>query len=413
MASFYCALSFLLYSTVACEHLFHVPGMSDDVLIQLKHRKSSAMQAVTSECCTSCGGQPFCSPQSGNCYDSKTKDYYATCAAEPVNGDCCSKCGGAQPFCSPESGSCYASKSKDYYQGCTTTTTTSPPAPPSGSIRVMSYNLMGWNSFNVAKWRGTNVMRKIQTYGPSVVGHQEVETGGGHGSDVVSKQIESGTGLSGGAGGGQYFDNSVVEPSETGHYKLHGGYWMSMTKYKIKASGQAFLFFNTHWAHGHGTSQAETIAREVKKERERFGNLPTVLVGDTNQFCNGFDSSAWQYLLGQKGSSPITFVDAIPNDQGKSFTDWRNPNCRVDIIFLSKGDWSVQQSSIDRVGMGENGEASDHAALMAEITPLAEPVNGDCCSQCGGAQPFCSPQSGSCYASKSKDYYQDCSPTPI
>lgn len=343
-------------------------GMSEDVLIQLKSRKSFAMHAA-GDCCKTCGDKSFCSPQSGSCYDWKAKEYYATCGATPIVSDCCSNCGGASLFCSPGSGTCYASKAKDYYQSCTTTTTTPPPAPPSGSVRVMSYNLFGWNAFNANKRRGVNVMRKIQTYGPSVVGHQEVETGGGRGSDVVSKQIEAGTGLSGGVGGGQYFDNSVVEASETGNYKLHGGYWMSMTKYKIKSSGKEFLFFNSHWAHGYGMPQAETVAREIKKERERFGNLPTVLVGDTNQFCNGFDSSAWQYLLGQKGSSPITFVDAISDDKGKSFTDYRNPNCRVDLIFLSQGDWDVQVSSIDRDGMGENGDASDHAALMAEITP--------------------------------------------
>jgi len=30
-------------------------------------------------CCTKCGGRAYCSPGSGNCYDSKSKDYYEAC----------------------------------------------------------------------------------------------------------------------------------------------------------------------------------------------------------------------------------------------------------------------------------------------------------------------------------------------
>merc|ERR1711953_737355 len=78
-------------------------------------------------CCSKCAGEPFCSPKSGNCYQSKNNDYYESCeradSAALVGSDptpkrsCCSKCAG-EPFCSPKSGNCYQSKNNDYYESC-------------------------------------------------------------------------------------------------------------------------------------------------------------------------------------------------------------------------------------------------------------------------------------------------------
>lgn len=70
------------------------------------------------------------------------------------------------------------------------------------------------------------------------------------------------------------------------------------------------------------------------------------------------------------GNSPVKFVDAIADDSGKSFTDHRNPDCRVDFILASEDQWELVESYIDREGMGEHGTASDHAALMAELVPV-------------------------------------------
>merc|ERR1712048_98343 len=60
------------------------------------------------DCCGSCEGRAFCSPQSGSCYDTKAKDYYEKCFA---HDDCCSSCGGLG-FCSPLSGNCFSRKRK-------------------------------------------------------------------------------------------------------------------------------------------------------------------------------------------------------------------------------------------------------------------------------------------------------------
>lgn len=84
-------------------------------------------RAVAAEsCCVNCEGKPFCSPDSGNCYRRKRKDYYESC---PVPS-CCAHCDG-EPFCSPRSKACYSSKRKQYYESCSSGVEPGPsPSPP-------------------------------------------------------------------------------------------------------------------------------------------------------------------------------------------------------------------------------------------------------------------------------------------
>merc|ERR1712050_490257 len=74
-----------------------------------------------------------------------------------------------------------------------------------------------------------------------------------------------------------------------------------------------------------------------------------------------------KYLKGEEGESPVTFVDAIAQDRGSSY----DGGCRIDFILASKDQWLRVNSFIDRDGMGVHGSASDHAALMAELVPVA------------------------------------------
>eukprot|EP00929_Paragymnodinium_shiwhaense_P055891 TRINITY_DN2797_c0_g1_i2.p1 TRINITY_DN2797_c0_g1~~TRINITY_DN2797_c0_g1_i2.p1 ORF type:complete len:842 (-),score=117.31 TRINITY_DN2797_c0_g1_i2:414-2939(-) len=107
----------------------------EQLLIQLSHLSAKMGELVSqnrSSCCSGCAGKPYCSPNSGSCYSSKAKDYYASCS-------CCGKCEGSA-FCSPVSGSCYDSKKRNYYQECTGVSTTAPatttgsaPSPVPGS----------------------------------------------------------------------------------------------------------------------------------------------------------------------------------------------------------------------------------------------------------------------------------------
>merc|ERR1711879_258738 len=164
---------------------------------------------------------------------------------------------------------------------------------------------------------------------------------------------------------GQFFNSNVLEKLETSWVALVKGYWMSMTRFRHIKTGVEILFFNSHWKHGYGMEQAEIVANFIHEQRTNYNSEPALLVGDTNQFCKGHDSEAWKYLLGT--SSPEQFEDVIEHDKEKSFSVSNNPDCRVDLIFASKGDWIVRQSDIDRDGMGSSGTASDHAPLMAEL----------------------------------------------
>eukprot|EP00929_Paragymnodinium_shiwhaense_P036675 TRINITY_DN1961_c0_g1_i1.p1 TRINITY_DN1961_c0_g1~~TRINITY_DN1961_c0_g1_i1.p1 ORF type:complete len:419 (+),score=77.15 TRINITY_DN1961_c0_g1_i1:78-1334(+) len=184
------------------------PTGSDHVMLQvaadarLRLQRSAAHAAATrgADCCSKCGGSGYCSPESWNCYETKAKDYYLTCASAS-NEDCCSKCSDSA-HCSPFSGQCYDTKRKDYYLTCkeTTTTTTTPcvgdnceigwptggemksqglwceiPTPPEGwsalktcqtgpnkqRIKVLSYNLFWWNLFERRRGENGRAGRKI------------------------------------------------------------------------------------------------------------------------------------------------------------------------------------------------------------------------------------------------------------
>merc|ERR1712187_356497 len=144
------------------------------------------------------------------------------------------------------------------------------------------------------------------------------------------------------------------------------------------------------------------IANRIHEERQKYNPpLPAILVGDTNQFCMAAEMEAIKYLKGEEGNSPVTFTDAIAQDKGSSY----DGGCRIDFILASKGDWARVDSSIDREGMGVNGQASDHAALMAELVPLGEPpaptpvppptppttaLPPQCCAGCP-TRAYCSP----------------------
>merc|ERR1712151_1112669 len=218
-----------------------------------------------------------------------------------------------------------------------------------------------------------NILEKVKNFQPAVLGAQEVETGGGKGGSYVSEKIISATGLSAGAGLNQFFDATVVEALEHKFIiPLVRGYWMSMTRFKHKATNVEFLFFNSHWKHGYGYDQKKIIAKAIQKEREKYSSPPpTILVGDTNQFCMAADMEAIKYLKGEEDDSPVTFVDAIAQDKGSSY----DGGCRIDFILATAGQWQLVQSYIDREGMGVNGQASDHAALMAELVPIAGAVS--------------------------------------
>merc|ERR1711881_617931 len=104
----------------------------DDQIMEVDYVRVYCLDGTTTcpdvppkrSCCSKCSGEPFCSPKSGNCYDTKKNDYYESCGGDdsaavadsnapassptqtPVPA-CCRKCGDS-PWCSPGSGACYS-----------------------------------------------------------------------------------------------------------------------------------------------------------------------------------------------------------------------------------------------------------------------------------------------------------------
>merc|ERR1712039_495875 len=105
---------------------------------------SEALQKLRKKGCGSCAGSPWCSPGSGSCYQSQNKPYYERCPIHPTPAppltpapppttaplpDCCGKCGG-RPWCSPGSGNCYSAQNKPYYKSCRIGPTPAPSPTP-------------------------------------------------------------------------------------------------------------------------------------------------------------------------------------------------------------------------------------------------------------------------------------------
>merc|ERR1712176_1215724 len=391
---------------------------------------SEALQKLRKKCCGNCAGSPWCSPGSGSCYQSQNKPYYESCPVDPTPAPpptpapsptpapvpaCCGNCAGT-PWSSPGSGNCYSAQTKTYYESCPVDPTPAPPPiDPSScnpvniqrrrrnadmcacrrrssatrgltcsgnvmsqdesyvpsservSIRFMSYNVMGWAGCNSRPDRGANIFEKIYNWDPAVLGAQEVETGGGRGWDACASKISAGANMTTG-GGSQFFNPDVVEKHESKEREiLKGkGYWISLTRYQHKRTQSYFLFFNSHWRHGYGNEQAREVAKFIDEQRNKYNSEPTILVGDTNQFCRAYDLFAYRYLTGKEGSSPVIFSDVHPDDRARSFGN--GGDCRADFILASEGQWSVNSAEIDRDGMGQSGWASDHAALKADLS---------------------------------------------
>lgn len=157
---------------------------------------NSSRQLSSVSCCDSCSGRAFCSPNSGNCYDAKSKDYYSNCtlaaleetlasvsareetSPAPQVPQCCADCVGKLSFFSPLSGNCHKAKSKDYYQACPEVRASAVKSDckvggndwcaatvPNASfslkrclnkgmrIKALTYNLFWWNLFGL---RGGN-----------------------------------------------------------------------------------------------------------------------------------------------------------------------------------------------------------------------------------------------------------------
>ena len=105
------------------------------------------------------------------------------------------------------------------YCGDPPTTTTSDPNGEHDSMRVMSYNLYGWNALVQNPWKAENVYKAIRSVNPDILGAQECE---GREHDVAAN-IGSDYAVAGAASAGHsiIYRTSVLTFEDSGNTQLN------------------------------------------------------------------------------------------------------------------------------------------------------------------------------------------------
>jgi len=347
-------------------------NFNDDQVMQIDYVRVFCLDGSTNcktekiTCCDKCPGQKYCSPKSGNCYGEKKSDYYDTCVvtddAEPAvetapgdssgDGECCSSCGGAHPFCSTVSGECYDSKRKDYYQSCTTTTTTPCVGPQCKTIKIMSYNTEYKNYDSMMH----GYAAKIRGVAPAIVGLQECQNRDGL------------AGLSGytankdtGSQNYMLFDPSKVTFVSGGKLRIPRDNFAErfITWGQFRLGDAVIWFFNTHLPHNHNEAASSRthakIAKMFLEKRKELGaeNAPTVVVGDMNSHASNFnkvDGGGFESNLQANG---FTWAYTARGNPGHG---------SIDHILYSTPHWT--HSDCKDSGTG----GSDHTSITCDLT---------------------------------------------
>ena len=134
---------------------------------------------------------------------------------------------------------------------------------------------------------------------------------------------------------------------------------------KNKNTGKIFAHFNTHLDHVSTEAQnlgGNLIAEKAEKMKEKYGEIPTIVTGDFNQYPDGLAVKA----LKDKG-----FVNAYDiSENGKmnaTYHGWGKilEDKPIDYIFADKGltvkNYTVHDEKWD------NSYVSDHFMITAEI----------------------------------------------
>jgi len=223
-----------------------------------------------------------------------------------------------------------------------------------GTVLAMSYNTeyTGYNDGRVPAFGA-----KILDVNPDVVGVQECQ-------DPYALASASGYSLLSGTGPQNYilYNADRVEALDSGWMDIPRDNYAQRTitwgKFRIRATGSEFWFFNTHLPHnGNAASDSNTharIGRSLVAKRNDLGgaNTPTIVVGDCNPFASsGASEGSFESNLAANGIPKVYEGTGISGGYGG-----------LDKIFASDGDWTTLGAS-DR-GTG----SSDHPAIAAELS---------------------------------------------
>merc|ERR1719431_902680 len=242
--------------------------------------------------------------------------------------------------------------------------TTANPGGELDSIRVMSYNLYGWNALQQNPWKAENIYKAIRATNPDLLGTQEIENL----AAMVASNIGDDYMVAGGAGSAGHailYRSSVFSLDGTGVAPLFeedqwGPRTVEWVQLTHRLSGQQVDHFNTHLCvcNADQLLGSATTILDVMTNNRRPGSR-ILLTGDFNVF-DGFENSKAIKFLKDVGQMEDTF--RAFNTNGEDGTTFPGAG-KIDYILTEDGV-GVKNAWIDHTYYGE---ASDHLPVAAVV----------------------------------------------
>jgi len=234
-------------------------------------------------------------------------------------------------------------------------------------LRLLSYNMYGWNAMGTESWKKENLFKTIRANSPDLMGVQEVEghqweTAAAIGNDYAV--VDDGFGSH-----AIIYRTSQLTLQNAGKELIYekdqwGDRWVTWSQF-VHTSGRLVDHFNTHLCvcdEGTLYKSAQRLAEVMAMYRRP--NSVAILTGDLNVFGGFENSQAIRFLKGEMGgnANPLedTFRVAEPSGNGETF-----PGGKIDYILADSGA-VVYSAHIDKETV-PYGQASDHWAINAVI----------------------------------------------
>jgi endonuclease/exonuclease/phosphatase family metal-dependent hydrolase len=269
-------------------------------------------------------------------------------------------------------------------------------ANPGGlAVRVMSFNIRyGTAKDGEDRWekRQGLLLDTIRAYNPDLLGTQEVLA---EQADFLCEKLPGygfcGGGRDDGKRAGEF--SPIMYRKDRFDLLANGQWWLSPTPEKVaskgwdaalprvvtwarlkdRASGVAFLMFNTHWDHVGVVARVESgkLMRKLMadKREEAGGDLPTIVTGDFNS-----TEETPQYRTLTAADDPsLRLTDAYrevrperkPDEASFHAFKGTRQGLRIDWILHSP-QWTAKGAAIDHT-QKDGHYPSDHYPVTAEL----------------------------------------------
>merc|ERR1712121_39795 len=249
--------------------------------------------------------------------------------------------------------------------------TTPKPGGETDSMRVMSYNLYGWNALVQNPWKAENVYKAIRQINPDLLGAQECE---GHERDVAAA-IGSDYAIAGSATAGHsiIYKTSVFTFEGQGVVNLHeqdqwGLRTVEYAHFTHRLSGKKVDHFNTHLCLCNGDQllgSAKTIVEAIQQNRVPGSRI--ILTGDFNCDDGWEDTQPVKYLKGLLENTPVPLDDTFRtyNDESVDGATFPGKKGKIDYVMVDKG--AVVKNAWIARNWDDQGKASDHWPIAAVV----------------------------------------------